>query len=102
YRDSDGVIDRTIDSHVRRVRRKFAEVGGDPVETVHGIGYRLSPCDGGPKERGAGVPRAKREGCGGVGPVRVDHALAALATHRQARLPVMRALMSLLELSPPH
>jgi two-component system, OmpR family, response regulator len=39
------VTDRTIDSHVRRVRRKFAQVGVDPIETVHGLGYRLGPCD---------------------------------------------------------
>lgn len=38
------VTDRTIDSHIRRVRKKFAEVGGDPVETVHGVGYRLGEC----------------------------------------------------------
>lgn len=40
------VTDRTIDSHVRRVRRKFSDVGGDPIETVHGIGYRLGACLG--------------------------------------------------------
>lgn len=38
------VTDRTIDSHVRRVRRKFSQAGGDPIETVHGAGYRLGPC----------------------------------------------------------
>lgn len=38
------VSDRTIDSHVRRVRAKFAALGADPVETVHGIGYKLGPC----------------------------------------------------------
>lgn len=38
------VTDRTIDSHVRRVRRKFAAAGGDPVETVHGLGYKLGSC----------------------------------------------------------
>jgi two-component system OmpR family response regulator len=38
------VTDRTIDSHVRRVRRKFARTGADPIETVHGLGYRLGPC----------------------------------------------------------
>lgn len=38
------VSDRTIDSHVRRVRAKFSTVGADPVETVHGIGYKLGPC----------------------------------------------------------
>ena len=34
---------RTIDSHIRRLRAKFAEFGGDPVETVRGIGYTLNP-----------------------------------------------------------
>jgi len=39
----DGVVvsDRTVDSHIRRVRQKFATVGGTVVETVHGVGYRL-------------------------------------------------------------
>ncbi|GHG76036.1 response regulator transcription factor [Comamonas sp. JC664] len=36
------VSDRTIDSHVRRVRQKFAAAGGDVIETVHGLGYRLA------------------------------------------------------------
>ena len=35
------ITDRTIDSHVRRIRRKFGDLGGDPVETVYGVGYRL-------------------------------------------------------------
>jgi two-component system OmpR family response regulator len=35
------VSDRTIDSHVRRLRQKFASVGAEPVATVHGFGYRL-------------------------------------------------------------
>ncbi len=38
------VSDRTIDSHVRRVRSKFAAIGAAPVETVHGVGYKLGPC----------------------------------------------------------
>ena len=41
----DGVVvsDRTIDSHFRRVRQKFAVVGAtDLIETVHGVGYRLA------------------------------------------------------------
>lgn len=38
------VSDRTIDSHVRRVRAKFAVLGVDPIETMHGIGYKLGPC----------------------------------------------------------
>ena len=35
------VSDRTVDSHIRRIRHKFAAHGGDPVETVYGLGYRL-------------------------------------------------------------
>jgi two-component system OmpR family response regulator len=38
------VSDRTIDSHVRRVRAKFNAAGGDPIVTVHGLGYKLGPC----------------------------------------------------------
>lgn len=39
------VTDRTIDSHVRNLRAKFASVGaGDVVETRAGIGYRLGAC----------------------------------------------------------
>ncbi|MFO1371461.1 MAG: response regulator transcription factor [Candidatus Competibacteraceae bacterium] len=38
------VSDRTIDSHVRRVRAKFKTLDADPIETLHGIGYRLGPC----------------------------------------------------------
>jgi DNA-binding response OmpR family regulator len=38
------VTDRSIDAYVKRLRRKFAEVrrGVDPIETVHGIGYKLN------------------------------------------------------------
>ena len=39
------VSDRTIDSHMRRLRAKFAAIGAAPVETLHGFGYKLSPCD---------------------------------------------------------
>ncbi len=39
------VSDRTVDSHVRNIRAKFAEAGGvDVVETVHGAGFRLGRC----------------------------------------------------------
>jgi two-component system OmpR family response regulator len=44
YEHDTHVTDRTIDSHVRRIRRKFADAGGDPLETVHGVGYKLGPC----------------------------------------------------------
>jgi len=39
------VSDRTIDSHVRRVRAKFAAMGAEPIETLAGFGYRLSKCE---------------------------------------------------------
>lgn len=38
------VSDRTMDSHVRRVRNKFKAIGAEPIETVHGIGYKLGDC----------------------------------------------------------
>lgn len=52
YPDTRHVSGRTLDSHIRRIRAKFraklrACSGGDvvgnfdPVETVHGVGYRL-------------------------------------------------------------
>ncbi|KTT72302.1 hypothetical protein NS319_04705 [Sphingomonas sanguinis] len=42
------VTDRTIDSHIRNLRAKFAERGGtDLIETRAGIGYRLGACSGG-------------------------------------------------------
>ncbi|WP_320450744.1 response regulator transcription factor [Sphingomonas sp. CFBP8993] len=41
------VTDRTIDSHIRNLRAKFAERGGtDVIETRAGIGYRLGACSG--------------------------------------------------------
>ena len=36
------VTERTIDTHVRRVRAKFREHGADPIATVHGVGYKAS------------------------------------------------------------
>lgn len=39
------VSDRTIDSHIRHIRHKFAEVGCEAIiETVHGVGYKLAAC----------------------------------------------------------
>ena len=39
------VSDRTLDSHLRNLRRKLAAVGGEGViETVHGQGMRLGSC----------------------------------------------------------
>ncbi len=45
YASERVVSDRTIDSHVRRVRAKFAAVGAAPIETLAAFGYRLGPCD---------------------------------------------------------
>ena len=38
------VSDRTIDSHVRKARRKFKDAGANPIETVRGVGYKLGDC----------------------------------------------------------
>ena len=35
------VSDRTIDSHIRRLREKLAAVGAFSIRTIHGVGYRL-------------------------------------------------------------
>jgi two-component system catabolic regulation response regulator CreB len=41
--DGFAITDRTIDSHVKSLRRKVAEAGGSPqlIETVRGVGYRV-------------------------------------------------------------
>ncbi|MDH5356623.1 MAG: response regulator transcription factor [Gammaproteobacteria bacterium] len=44
YDFNNVVSDRTIDSHMRRVRAKLKAVGASPVETVHGVGYKLGAC----------------------------------------------------------
>jgi two-component system, OmpR family, response regulator len=42
------ITDRTIDSHIRNLRSKFANLGGhDLIETRAGVGYRLGACRGG-------------------------------------------------------
>lgn len=41
----DIISDRTIDSHIRRLRHKFSEAGyPNVIETVHGFGYKLGSC----------------------------------------------------------
>ena len=44
YSDDIYVDDRTIDSHIKRLRRKFRQVdpGFDAIETLYGAGYRFS------------------------------------------------------------
>ncbi|WP_437720326.1 response regulator [Sorangium sp. So ce861] len=41
YRYDNLITERTIDTHVRRIRAKFRAVGGDPIATVHGVGYKV-------------------------------------------------------------
>ena len=43
YQDDVYVDDRTIDSHIKRIRRKFRAVddGFDGIETLYGVGYRF-------------------------------------------------------------
>ena len=42
YEDQVYVDDRTIDSHIKRMRKKFREVDSevDAIETLYGVGYR--------------------------------------------------------------
>ena len=44
YQDDIYVDDRTIDSHIKRMRRKFREVDGEfkAIETLYGVGYRFA------------------------------------------------------------
>lgn len=43
YQDDVYVDDRTIDSHIKRIRRKFRSVSPefDAIETLYGVGYRF-------------------------------------------------------------
>jgi DNA-binding response OmpR family regulator len=42
--DGFAITDRTVDSHVKGLRKKVAEAGGDAalIETVRGVGYRVT------------------------------------------------------------
>lgn len=42
YPEDNYISDRTIDSHIKRIRHKFEERGSNPIDTVHGIGYRMA------------------------------------------------------------
>ncbi|HKP63616.1 MAG TPA: response regulator transcription factor [Polyangiales bacterium] len=46
YGDDHHVTERTVDSHVRRLRKKLTDAGVDPIETVYGVGYRLREAAG--------------------------------------------------------
>jgi two-component system response regulator ChvI len=43
YHDDIYVDDRTIDSHIKRLRRKFRAIDGEfkAIETLYGVGYRF-------------------------------------------------------------
>ena len=36
------ITERTVDTHVRRIRAKLRPHGFDPIETVHGLGYKAA------------------------------------------------------------
>jgi two-component system catabolic regulation response regulator CreB len=42
--DGFAITDQTVDSHVKGLRKKVVEAGGDPnlIETVRGVGYRIA------------------------------------------------------------
>ena len=42
--DNFAITDRTVDSHVKALRRKVSDAGGEAriIETVRGVGYRVS------------------------------------------------------------
>ena len=43
YGENIYVDDRTIDSHIKRVRKKFKKIDSDfaHIETLYGVGYRF-------------------------------------------------------------
>jgi len=43
YQDSRVVLDRTVDSHVKNLRRKFADIvpGIEVIRSVYGVGFRF-------------------------------------------------------------
>jgi two-component system response regulator BaeR len=47
YVDHRIVSDRTVDSHIKNLRRKFEEIaaGSDPVRSIYGVGYKFEPGD---------------------------------------------------------
>lgn len=45
YSENIAVSDRTIDSHIRRIRKKYNDAGcSNIIETVHGVGYKIGGC----------------------------------------------------------
>jgi len=46
YEHDNHITERTIDTHIRRIRAKMRPYGVDPIQTVHGLGYKA--CDAPP------------------------------------------------------
>lgn len=45
YSDGRIVSDRTVDSHIKKLRQKLNHIGqGEVIEAVYGAGYRYKPC----------------------------------------------------------
>jgi len=40
YAHDNHITERTVDTHIRRIRAKMRAYGVDPIETVHGLGYK--------------------------------------------------------------
>jgi two-component system OmpR family response regulator len=40
YQHDNHITERTVDTHIRRIRAKFKPFGLDPIQTVHGLGYK--------------------------------------------------------------
>ncbi|MBR0346264.1 MAG: response regulator [Rudaea sp.] len=53
YSDHRVVSDRTVDSHIKNLRRKLADVGVDPIASIYGLGYRFEWNDEPPSEKTA-------------------------------------------------
>jgi len=49
YVDHRVVSDRTVDSHVKNLRRKLTDGGVDPIGSVYGVGYRFEWPEDAPK-----------------------------------------------------
>ena len=45
YTDQRIVSDRTIDSHIKKLRRKMEQIqsGCDLIRSVYGVGYKFEP-----------------------------------------------------------
>lgn len=42
YPHDNNITERTIDTHVKRIRAKLRPFGVDPIGTVHGVGYKAT------------------------------------------------------------